>query len=120
MNINRDYRIKVDVKNSKVMNTSGIYFYTSDVRTTNLYIEVVNAEVDDTLELMVRVVSPSAVTRADVIELQATKHNNKLFEVVNLPNDEIGKYKVEVVATVGAYENTSDKFTYEVKPSVLL
>ena len=119
-NINRDYHIKVDVKTSKVYGANSIYFYNSDVRTTNLYIEVVNTEVDDTLELMVRIVSPLATTRADVIELQATKHSNQLFEIKQLPNSEIGTYKVEVVAKVGIDENTSEKFTYTVKPSVLL
>lgn len=117
-NINRDYKIKVDVKTSKVYGANSIYFFSSDKNTCNLFIEVVN-EADDTLELMIRVVSPLAQTRADVIELQATKHNNKLFEV-QLPNDEVGKHKIEVVAKVGAYENTSEKFSYTVKPSVLL
>ena len=118
-NINRDYHIQLNVKTSKVYGANSIYFFSSDKNTCNLYIEVVNAEVDDTLELMVRIVSPLAQTRADVIELQANKHNNKLFEV-QLPNDEVGKYKVEIVAKVGAYENTSERFYYEVKPSVLL
>ena len=119
-NINRDYHIKVDVKNSKVIGGNNIYFFSSDKNTCNLFIEVVNAEVDDTLELMIRVVSPLATTRADVIELQAIKHSNKLFEIKHLPNDEVGKHKIEIVAKVGTYENTSDKFYYEVKPSVLL
>lgn len=118
-NINRDYHIKVDVKNSIVIGSDNIYFFSSDVRTTNLFIEVVNEVVDDTLELIVRIVPPLATTRADVIELQATKHNNKLFEV-QLPNAEVGTYKMEIVAKVGAYENTSNGFSYEVKPSVLL
>lgn len=118
-NINRDYRIKVDVRTSKVIGGNGIYFYNSDVRTTNLYIEVVNAEVDDTLELMVRVVPPNAETIKEVYFIDCTKHSNKLYEV-QLPNDEVGKHKIEVVAKVGTYENTSDKFTYTVKPSVLL
>ena len=118
-NINRDYHIKVDVKTSKVYGSDNIYFFSSDKNTCNLYIEVVNAEVDDTLELIVRIISPLATTRADVIELQATKHSNKLYEV-QLPNDEVGKHKVEIIARVGIDENTSEKFTYEVKPSVLL
>ena len=83
-NINRDYRIKLDVKTSQVYGANSIYFFSSDKNTCNLFIEVVN-EVDDTLELMVRIVSPSATTRADVIELKAKKHNNSLYEV-NLPN----------------------------------
>lgn len=116
-NINRDYHILVDVKTSKVMNTSGIYFYSSDKNTCNLFIEVVGEY--DTLELMVRVVPPNAVTIKEVYFIDCKKHSNTLFEV-QLPNAEVGKYKVEVVAKVGAYENTSEKFTYEVKPSVLL
>ena len=117
-NINRDHHIKLDVKNSKVIGANSIYFFSSDKNTCNLFIEVVN-EVDDTLELMVRIVSPLATTRADVIELKAKKHNNSLYEV-NLPNTEVGKHKVEIIARVGIDENTSEKFTYEVKPSVLL
>ena len=118
-NINRDYIIKLDVKTSKIQ-AKDIFFYTSDKNTSNLYIEIVNTEVDDTLELIARIISPLATTRADVIELKANKHNNQLFEIKQLPNTEVGKYKVEIVAKVGAYENTSDKFTYTVKPSVLL
>ena len=118
-NINRDYKIKLDVKTSKVIGANSIYFFSSDKNTCNLYIEIVNAEVDDTLELMVRIISPLAQTIDDVIELQANKHNNKLFEV-QLPNAEVGKHKIEVVAKVGTYENTSNGFSYEVKPSVLL
>ena len=118
-NINRDYHIRVDVKTSKVYGANSIYFYNSDVRTTNLYIEVVNTEVDDTLELMVRVVPPNAETIKEVYFIDCKKHSSRLFEV-QLPNTEVGKHKVEVVAKVGAYKNTSQRFYYEVKPSVLL
>ena len=117
-NINRDYHIKVDVKNSKVIGDN-IFFYTSDVNTCNLYIEVVNAEVDDTLELRIIIVPPNAQDIKEVYFIDCTKHSNQLFEA-QLPNDEVGKYKMEIVAKVGAYENTSEKFTYTVKPSVLL
>ena len=117
-NINRDYHIKLDVKNSKVIGANSIYFFSSDKNTCNLFIEVVN-EVDDTLELMVRVVPPNAETIKEVYFIDCTKHSNQLFEV-QLPNSEIGKHKIEVVAKVGADENTSDGFSYEVKPSVLL
>ena len=68
---------------------------------------------------MVRVVPPNAQDIKEVYFIDCKKHSSRLFEV-NLPNDEIGKHKVEVVARVGAYENTSERFYYEVKPSVLL
>ena len=118
-NINRDYHIKVDVRTSKVYGANSIYFFSSDKNTCNLYIEVVNTEVDDTLELMVRVVPPNAETIKEVYFIDCKKHSSRLFEV-QLPNDEIGKHKIEVVAKVGAYENTSQRFYYTVKPSVLL
>ena len=116
-NINRDYHIKVDVKNSKVIGDN-IFFYTSDVNTCNLYIEVVNAEVDDTLELRIVIVPPNATTRDDTLELKTTKHSNQLFEV-QLPNTEAGKYNCEFRCISGGKLNTSDKFTYTVKKNLI-
>ena len=118
-NINRDYHIKLDVKTSKVIGANSIYFFSSDKNTCNLYIEIVNAEVDEKLELMIIIVPPNAQDIKEVYFIDCTKHSSNLFEV-QLPNDEVGKYKVEIVAKVGAYENTSERFYYEVKPSVLL
>ena len=117
-NINRDYHIKLDVKTSKIQ-AKDIFFYTSDRRTCNLYIEITNAEVDEELELMIIIVPPNAQDIKEVYFIDCTKHSNQLFEA-QLPNDEIGKHKIEIVAKVGTYENTSDRFTYEVRPSVLL
>ena len=116
-NINRDYHIKVDVKNSKVIGDS-IFFYTSDVNTCNLYIEVVNEVVDDTLELRIVIVPPKATTRADVIELKATKHSNQLFEV-QLPNDIAGTYNCEFKCISGDKFNTSDNFIYTVRKNLI-
>lgn len=116
-NINRDYHIKVDVKNSKVIGDN-IFFYTSDVRTTNLYIEVVNAEVDDTLELILIIVPPRATTREDVIELKTTKHSNQLFEV-QLPNDIAGKYNCQFKCISNDRLNTSEPFHYTVKENLV-
>ena len=116
-NINRDYHIKVDVKNSKVIGDS-IFFYTSDVNTCNLYIEVVNAEVDDTLELRIIIVPPNATTRDDVIELKTTKHSNQLFEV-QLPNDIAGTYNCEFKCISGDKFNTSDNFIYTVRKNLI-
>ena len=118
-NINRDYHIKLDVKTSKVIGANSIYFFSSDKNTCNLYIEIVNTEVDEELELMIIIVPPNAQDIKEVYFIDCTKHSNQLFEA-QLPNDEVGKYKVEIVAKVGADENTSDRFTYEVRPSVLL
>ena len=118
-NINRDYHIKLDVKTSEVIGANSIYFFSSDKNTCNLYIEIVNTEVDEELELMTIIVPPNAQDIKEVYFIDCTKHSSNLFEV-QLPNDEVGKYKVEIVAKVGAYENTSERFYYEVKPSVLL
>ena len=116
-NINRDYHIKLDVKTSKVIGANSIYFFSSDKNTCNLYIEVVGEY--EELELMIIIVPPNAQDIKEVYFIDCTKHSSNLFEV-QLPNDEVGKYKVEIVAKVGAYENTSERFYYEVKPSVLL
>lgn len=116
-NINRDYHIKVDVKNSKVIGDN-IFFYTSDVNTCNLYIEVVNAEVDDTLELILIIVPPRATTREDVIELKTTKHSNQLFEV-QLPNDIAGKYNCQFKCISNDRLNTSEPFHYTVKENLV-
>ena len=118
-NINRDYKITYSPKNSKVIGANNIFFYTSDRNTCNIWIQITNAEVDDTLELMIIIVPPNAQDIKEVYFIDCTKHSSNLFEV-QLPNDEVGKYKVEIVAKVGAYENTSERFYYEVKPSVLV
>lgn len=116
-NINRDYHIKVDVKNSKVIGDN-IFFYTSDMNTCNLYIEVVNAEVDDTLELRIVIVPPNATTRDDVIELKTTKHSNQLFEV-QLPNHIDGVYNCQFKCISNDRLNTSEPFHYRVKANLI-
>ena len=117
-NINRDYHIKVDVKNSKVIGDN-IFFYTSDMNTCNLYIEVVNTEVDDTLELILIIVPPKATTREDVIELKTTKHSNQLFEA-QLPNDISGTYNCEFRCIIsGGKLNTSQPFHYTVRKNLI-
>ena len=116
-NINRDYIVTYSPKNSKVTGSDNIFFYTSDKNTCNLYIKV--AEGDETLELEVVIVPPLATTKDDVIGLEARKLDDKLFEVVNLPNDEIGVYRYELVAKVGNKLTTSELLKYTVKPSVL-
>ena len=116
-NINRDYKITYSPKNSKVIGANNIFFYTSDRNTCNLYIEVVGEY--EGLELMIIVVPPNAQDIKEVYFIDCKKHSNNLYEV-QLPNTEVGKYKVEIVAKVVDNENTSEKFTYEVRKSVLL
>ena len=116
-NINRDYHIKIDVKNSKVIGDN-IFFYTSDMNTCNLYIEVVNAEVDDTLELILIIVPPKATTREDVIELKTIKHSNQLFEI-QLPNTVHGKYQCQFKCISNDRLNTSEPFHYTVKENLI-
>ena len=41
-NINRDYIIQYSPKNSKVTGANGIFFYTSDKNTTNIFISIVS------------------------------------------------------------------------------
>ena len=117
-NINRDYIIQYSPKNSKVIGANGIFFYTSDKNTTNIYISILG-DYQDNLSLEVVIVPPNAQERKECYYIQAKKLDDKLYEFL-APNTVDGTYKCEIRCINGDKFNTSDRFTYEVKPSVLV
>ena len=116
MNINRDYIIQYSPKNSKVTGANGIFFYTSDKNTTNIYISIVGEYQDLSLEVVI--VPPNAQERKEVIIIQAKKLDDKLYEF-EAPNTVDGTYKCEIRCINGNKFNTSDRFTYEVKENLV-
>ena len=115
-NINRDYIIQYSPKNSKIQ-AKNIFFYTSDKNTTNIYISILGEY--ENLSLEVVIVPPNAQERKEVIIIQAKKLDDKLYEF-EAPNHIDGVYKCEIKSITDDKFNTSDRFTYEVKPSVLV
>ena len=114
-NINRDYIVVYNPKNSKIQANS-IFFYTSDKNTTNIYISIVGDYQD--LQLEVVVVPPNALDRKEVIIIQAKKLDDKLYEFL-APNHIDGVYKCQIKSINGNRFNTSDRFTYEVKENLI-
>ena len=90
-NINRDYIIQYSPKNSKVTGANGIFFYTSDKNTTNIYISILG-DYQDNLSLEVVIVPPNAQERKEVIIIQAKKLDDKSYEFL-APNTVDGTYK---------------------------
>ena len=115
-NINRDYIIQYSPKNSKIQ-TNNIFFYTSDKNTTNIYISILGDYQD--LQLEVVIVPPNAQDRKECYYITAKKLEDNLYQF-EAPNTTHGVYKCQIKSINGEKFNTSDRFTYTVKPSVLL
>lgn len=113
-NINRDYIIQYSPKNSKVQ-TDNIFFYISDLNTTNVFISIIGEYQD--LELEVIIIPPKA-TRDDVIKLQAKKLDDKLY-IFEAPNTIEGTYNCEFRCISGGKLNTSQPFHYTVRKNLI-
>lgn len=117
MNINRDYIVTYSPKTSKIQANS-IFFYTSDRNTTNIFISIVG-DYQDNLKLEVVIVPPQAQERKECYYITAKKLDDKLYEF-QAPNHIEGVYKCQIKSISSDKFNTSESFTYEVKPSVLV
>ena len=115
-NINRDYLIQYSPKNSKVTGANGIFFYTSDKNTTNIFISIVGDYQDLSLEVVI--VPPNAQERKEVIIIQAKKLDDKLYEF-EAPNSVDGQYKCQIKSINGEKFNTSQPFQYEVRKNLI-
>ena len=71
------------------------------------------------MSLEVVIVPPNAQERKECYYITAKKLDDKLYEF-QAPNHIEGTYKCEIKSISGNRFSTSDKFTYEVKPSVLV
>lgn len=114
-NINRDYIVVYNPKNSKIQANS-IFFYTSDKNTTNIYISILGDYQDLSLEVVI--VPPNAQERKECYYITAKKLDDKLYEF-QAPNTVDGTYKCEIRCISGNKFNTSDRFTYEVKENLV-
>ena len=114
-NINRDYIVVYNPKNSKIQANS-IFFYTSDKNTTNIFISIVGDYQDLSLEVVI--VPPNAQERKECYYITAKKLDDKLYEF-QAPNTVDGTYKCEIRCISGNRFNTSDRFTYEVKENLV-
>ena len=115
-NINRDYIIQYSPKNSKVTGANGIFFYTSDKNTTNIFISILGEY--ENLSLEVVIVPPNAQERKECYYITAKKLDDNLYEF-EAPNTVDGTYKCEIRCISGNRFNTSDRFTYEVKENLV-
>ena len=130
-NINRDYTIVLDVKSSSV-NAPKMYFYNTDVRTSNIYVQLVIKEtalsvnpIDNASDyaMKVSIIKPNGVVK--ILNGTLVNEDESIFEF-SLPSDCTnlsGKYTLEfdVSCTVnGKTENiTSFPVTYDVLKSIL-
>lgn len=115
-NINRDYLIQYSPKNSKVTGANGIFFYTSDKNTTNIFISILGEY--ENLSLEVVIVPPQAQERKECYYINAKKLEDNLYEF-EAPNTVDGVYKCEIKSINGEKFNTSEPFHYTVRKNLI-
>lgn len=134
-NINRDYLVSVDVKDSKV-NSNDLMFYITDKKTSNIFIQlIINMSENELIKnyviledasnykLTLNVIKPDNNVKRIEGKLLDEANAIFLFDLEEEHKDIIGVYKCElyVTCTVNSNEeaSTSDSFKYTVKPSIL-
>ena len=127
INIDKDYLITVDLKNTKVKSDKTIFFYNTDLNICNIFIKLICSDKDKTIpeDLIVEL----AVLKPETDEfkpLDATLISKEdLLYQVDLTTDYfdiVGKYSCEIRVS-GTIENelkcfTSEEFDYVVKPNI--
>ena len=127
INIDKDYLITVDLKNTKVKSDKTIFFYNTDLNICNIFIKLICTDEDKTIpeDLIVEF----AVLKPETDEfkpLDATLISKEdLLYQVDLTTDYfdiIGTYECEIRVS-GTIENelkcfTSEEFDYVVKPNI--
>lgn len=127
INIDKDYLITVDLKNTKVKSDKTIFFYNTDLNICNIFIKLICTDKDKTIpdDLIVEF----AVLKPETDEfkpLDATLISKEdLLYQVDLTTDYfdiVGKYSCEIRVS-GTIENeskcfTSEEFDYVVRPNI--
>lgn len=127
INIDKDYLITVDLKNTKVKSDKTIFFYNTDLNICNIFIKLICSDKDKTIpeDLIVEF----AVLKPETDEfkpLDATLISKEdLLYQVDLTTDYfdiVGKYSCEIRVS-GTIENeskcfTSEEFNYVVRPNI--
>lgn len=134
-NINRDYLISVDVKDSRV-NAPDLMFYITDKKTSNIFVQlIINMSTNDlikkfvTLEnasdykLALNIIKPD--NNVKIVEGQLLDETGAifLFDLEEECKDLTGTYKCELYITCIVDDreeaSTTNSFKYTVKPSIL-
>ena len=127
INIDKDYLITVDLKNTKVKSDKTIFFYNTDLNICNIFIKLICTDEDKTIpdDLIVEF----AVLKPETDEfkpLDATLISKEdLLYQVDLTTDYfdiVGKYSCEIRVS-GTIDNekkcfTSESFDYVVRPNI--
>lgn len=133
-NINRDYLVSIDVKNSTV-NKENLVFYITDKKTSNIYVQlVINMSTNNYISKFVvleeasnyqtqlNIVKPNNEPKTVMGQLLDEENAIFLFDLEDDCKDLIGTYKCEVYASCTVNNrtegSTSDPFEYTVKSSI--
>lgn len=135
MNLNRDYLVTVDVKQAVVNTPSSMKFYITDIKTCNIFAQLVINESNSDL---IKAYAPIENAQDYKIKLRVIKPNNEFKEIefsllnqleaffmVDLTEDFkdiIGTYKCELfvdcIVNSELERITTASFRYAVKPSI--
>ena len=115
-NINRDYIVVYNPKNSKIQAKEGMFFYTSDLNTTNIFISILGDYQNLSLEVVI--VPPNAQDRKECYYITAKKLEDNLYQF-EAPNHIDGVYKCEIKSIAGDKFNTSESFHYTVRKNLI-
>lgn len=133
-NINRDYLVSIDVKNSSV-SKENLNFYITDKKTSNIYVQlVINMSTNNYISKFVvleeasnyqtqlNIVKPNNEPKTVKGELLDEENAIFLFDLEDDCKDLIGTYECEVYASCTVNNrtegSTSDPFNYTVKASI--
>ena len=127
MDIDRDYLITVDLKNSSVKSDRTIVFYNTDLNICNIFIKLICTDEDKTIpdDLIVELaVLKSESNEFKTLNATLISEEDLLYEVDLTTDyfDIVGKYECEIriSGTVDGEMKclTSESFNYIVKPNI--
>ena len=136
MNLNKDYLLTVDVKNATVNVPGNMSFYITDIKTANIFAQLV---INESNSELIKKYAPIENSEDFYVTLRVIKPNNQALSVdfnllnqleaffmVNLTDefkDYIGTYNCEFFVDSkvnGELERiTTSSFSYEVLPSIM-
>ena len=135
MNLNKDYLIVVDTKSAAVTTPSAMQFYITDIKTANIFAQLV---INESSSELIKKYAPIENAEDFEITLRIIKPNNQFMEleflllnqleaffIVDLTDeykDYIGTYQCELFVDCRVNDEleriTTSSFTYEVLPSI--
>lgn len=135
-NINRDYIVDVNVKNSTVSIGNNMKFYITDINTSNIYFKLdINAssnryiglygqkENSDDYSLTLRIINPNNKPFEIIADRMDKPDNFFVVDLTEDQKDQIGTYRCELFIDTDingrAERSTTNSFTYEVVKSIM-